>query len=131
MALRIDKPNKQLMLLNWTDFSINLNDQDQYVYEMTHFDLATAHIAIVKNWKNAFIPQYNKIKNKLEFRYLHYRSTLSENIKLCPKIQFSEKCQNCEFEFLCQKWMNYYDSDALILNRPQKFSFINNFEGFF
>ena len=44
MALRIDKPNKQLMLLNWTDFSINLNDQDQYVYEMTHFDLATAHI---------------------------------------------------------------------------------------
>ena len=51
----------------------------------------------------AFIPQYNKIKNKLEFRYLHYRSTLSENIKLCPKIQFSEKCQNCEFEFLCQK----------------------------
>ena len=44
---------------------------------------------------------------------------------------FKKKIKNCEFEFLCQKWMNYDDSDALILNRPQKFSFINNFEGFF
>ena len=29
--------------------------------------------------------------------------TLLENLKLCPKVQFSEKSQNCEFDFLCQK----------------------------
>ena len=32
--------------------------------------------------------------------------TLLENLKLCPKIQFSEKKQNCEFDFSCPKIMN-------------------------
>ena len=30
--------------------------------------------------------------------------TLLDNLKLCPKIQFSEK--KCEFEFSCQKLIN-------------------------
>ena len=32
-------------------------------------------------------------------------STLSGNLKLCPKIRFSENWQNCQFEVWCQKWM--------------------------
>ena len=33
--------------------------------------------------------------------------TLLKNLKLCPKKQFSEKSQNLEFEFSCQRLMNF------------------------
>ena len=36
-------------------------------------------------------------------------NTLLENFKLCPKNQVSEKWRNCEFEFLCQKMVDYFD----------------------
>ena len=40
---------------------------------------------------------------KLEVNIVFFIFTVSDNFELCPKIQFSEKLQNCEFEFLSKK----------------------------
>ena len=52
--------------------------------------------------------------NKITSTTQSFKTTFSHfYLKLCPKIQFSEKLKNCEFEFLCQKWMKYCDYDTL------------------
>ena len=40
---------------------------------------------------------------KLEVNIVFFIFTVSDNFELCPKLQFSEKLQNCEFEFLSKK----------------------------